>query len=146
MQEHKEFKREFSDNKSENDSNGEDYARSSPVLLDLDVAKKPQQSIASVPTTSSRYLEKTLHIKDVSHINAAEEMALMRRQSLRKRWQEGGSYSRSSGSESVLVMRVPEPETVESHSHLEMLHQTNIKSIQRDSSQSEKGNENCSIH
>jgi len=37
------------------------------------------------------------------------------------------------------VIRVPEPEMIGGHSHLEMFHETNIKSVQREPSQTEKG-------
>lgn len=37
------------------------------------------------------------------------------------------------------MIRVPEPEVINSHPHLEILHETNIKSVQRESSQTEKG-------
>lgn len=39
----------------------------------------------------------------------------------------------------MFVIRVPEPEVINSHPHLEILHETNIKSVQRESSQTEKG-------
>lgn len=37
------------------------------------------------------------------------------------------------------MIRVPEPEIIGSHPHLEMLHEANIKSVQREPSQTEKG-------
>lgn len=47
--------------------------------------------------------------------------------------------------EGVLVIRVPEPEMIGSHSHLEMLHETNIRSVSREPSQTEKGTANHQI-
>lgn len=64
-----------------------------------------------------------------------------RLQPVRSRWEEASFETRSQqqNPEGVLVIRVPEPEIIGSHSHLEMLHETNIKSVQRESSQTEKG-------
>lgn len=56
------------------------------------------------------------------------------------RWQETTYESaRHQNPEGVLVIRVPEPEIIGSHSQLEMLHETNIKSMQQEPSQTEKG-------
>lgn len=60
------------------------------------------------------------------------------------RWQETSYETRSQQNpEGVLVIRVPEPEMIGGHSHLEMLHEANIKSVQREPSQTEKGATKC---
>lgn len=58
---------------------------------------------------------------------------------LRKRWQNVTFDHRQQTSDGIFVIRVPEPELINTHSHLEMLHETNIKSVQREPSQIEKG-------
>lgn len=40
------------------------------------------------------------------------------------------------------MIRVPEPEVINTHPHLEILHETDIKSVQREPSQTEKGKNN----
>ncbi|XP_057337223.1 uncharacterized protein LOC130675500 isoform X2 [Microplitis mediator] len=126
--------------KSENDSNDEEFPRRSPVLLDLDkMVKKSHQVNDDQESSSSNLEHQNLRIKEEPPFNSAKEAAFMRRQSLRRRWHDDSMSERSSTSgDGVLVIRVPEPETAGSHSHLEILHQTKIKSVQRESAQSEK--------
>ncbi|XP_008555377.1 uncharacterized protein LOC103576772 isoform X1 [Microplitis demolitor] len=130
--------------KSENDSNDEEFPRRSPVLLDLDkMGKKSHQVNDDQESSSSNLEHQNLRIKEEPPFNSAKEAAFMRRQSLRRRWHDDSMSERSSTSgDGVLVIRVPEPETAGSHSHLEILHQTKIKSVQRESAQSEKGSNN----
>ncbi|EFN76374.1 hypothetical protein EAI_02847 [Harpegnathos saltator] len=141
-----EYRGEPRKNESENESNDEDYARS-PVLLDLDENSKQQQKAARREASSPNA---TLTMQDQrlqdqltpSTSDDTTGTSMTRPQSLRDgRWQET-SYepaSRQQNPEAVLVIRVPEPEIIGSHSHLEMLHETNIKSVQQESSQTEKG-------
>ncbi|RLU14967.1 hypothetical protein DMN91_012854 [Ooceraea biroi] len=122
---------------SDNESNDEDYTRS-PVLLDLDENSKQQQrKIANREVNSPNSASMVdQHLQD--QVFAPEEAT--RAQAVRSRWQETSFDVRSQQNpEGVLVIRVPEPEMIGSHSHLEMLHETNIKSVQRESSQTEKG-------
>lgn len=63
----------------------------------------------------------------------------MRSQPLRSRWQEASYEERQQNPEGVLMIRVPEPEIIGGHSHLETLHETNIKPVQQEPSQTEKG-------
>lgn len=58
---------------------------------------------------------------------------------MRRRWHESDFEQRSQTSEGVVVIRVPEPEVVETPSNLELLHQTSIKPVHREASQTEKG-------
>lgn len=65
---------------------------------------------------------------------------MIRRQSLRRRWQDPNSYEeRQQTSDNVLIIRVPEPEIIGGHPQLEILHETSIRSVQREPSQTEKG-------
>ncbi|XP_077281446.1 salivary gland-expressed bHLH isoform X1 [Temnothorax americanus] len=130
-----EYHAEPAKNESENESNDEDYARS-PVLLDLDENSKQQQKKASSPSSAST----------VNQRLAADETT--RPRATRDRWQETSFETRGQQNpEGVLVIRVPEPEIIGSHPHLEMLHETNIKSVHREPSQTEKGAamSNCSL-
>ncbi|XP_077281448.1 salivary gland-expressed bHLH isoform X2 [Temnothorax americanus] len=121
-----EYHAEPAKNESENESNDEDYARS-PVLLDLDENSKQQQKKASSPSSAST----------VNQRLAADETT--RPRATRDRWQETSFETRGQQNpEGVLVIRVPEPEIIGSHPHLEMLHETNIKSVHREPSQTEK--------
>lgn len=63
-----------------------------------------------------------------------------RRRSSRRRWPDGASFEAPLAPENVRVMRVPEPELLVPHSHLEMLHRANIKPMHREPTQTEKGN------
>ncbi|XP_034942508.1 uncharacterized protein sage isoform X2 [Chelonus insularis] len=141
MEEKNKCKSEFTDSKSGNESNDDEFSRRSPVLLDLDKMVKRSQClvIEQVPESASSLDQQHFNIKEENSLNQVkEETQLMRRQSLRRRWQVEDSHNRSIPSDGVLVIRVPEPETVTPHSHLEILHQTKIKSVQREPSQSEK--------
>ena len=62
-----------------------------------------------------------------------------RRQSVRRLWQDDKFEDRQQNNDRVFVIRVPEPEVINTHPHLEILHETNIKSVQREPSQTEKG-------
>ncbi|GAB1861658.1 MYOD1 protein [Camponotus japonicus] len=127
------YRAESAKNESENESNEEDYTRS-PVLLDLDENSKQQQRKAASREVSS---SSTVNQQDQGLIPETT-----RSQSVRSRWQETSYESRDEQTfegERVLVIRVPEPEIIGGHSHLEMLHEANIKSVQRESSQTEKG-------
>ncbi|XP_011305704.1 uncharacterized protein sage [Fopius arisanus] len=103
---------------TKSDSSNEEFSQY-PVLLDLDEVTKKQQlarNEVEVEVKNERELEET--------------PAVSRRQTLRKRWQERTP-------EGVLVIRVPEPELVGPHPHLEIL-QANIKPVQREPSQTER--------
>ncbi|XP_029177246.1 uncharacterized protein LOC114945280 isoform X2 [Nylanderia fulva] len=129
-----EYRAEPAKNESENESNEEDYARS-PVLLDLDENSKQQQQKAASREVSS----------PSSAVNQQDQGLVpepTRSQSVRGRWHEANYETRGQQTpegERVLVIRVPEPEIIGGHSHLEMLHEANIKSMQREPSQTEKG-------
>ncbi|XP_032679315.1 achaete-scute homolog 1 isoform X2 [Odontomachus brunneus] len=138
-----EYRGEPLKNESENESNDEDYTRS-PVLLDLDENTKQQQQKAArreanspntVPAVRDRRLQDQLTPSDETTTTLTT-----RSQPLRGgRWQGTGYESaRQQNPEGVLVIRVPEPEIIGSHSQLEMLHETNIKSVQQEPSQTEK--------
>ncbi|XP_039303885.1 uncharacterized protein LOC105195747 isoform X2 [Solenopsis invicta] len=127
-----EYRAELMKNESENESNDEDYARS-PVLLDLDENSKQQQQKAASREANSP--SSAVNQQDPRLV--PDETA--RPQVIRDRWQETGFETRGpQNPEGVLVIRVPEPEIIGSHPHLEMLHEANIKSVQRESSQTEK--------
>lgn len=64
------------------------------------------------------------------------------RQSIRRSWHDGNFENRQQNDDRVFVIRVPEPEMINTNPHLEILHETNIKSVQRESSQTEKGEVN----
>ncbi|XP_011062381.1 PREDICTED: uncharacterized protein LOC105150777 isoform X2 [Acromyrmex echinatior] len=115
---------------SENESNDEDYAHS-PVLLDLDENLK-QQKAANREANSPSCI---VHQQDQGL--APDET--IRPQAIRDRWQETSFETRDQQNpEGVLVIRVPEPEIIGSHPHLEILHEANIKSVQREPLQTEK--------
>ncbi|CAL1675043.1 unnamed protein product [Lasius platythorax] len=129
-----EYRAEPAKNESENESNEEDYTRS-PVLLDLDENSKQQQQKAASREVSSP--SSAVNQQDQGLV--PEETT--RSQSVRGRWQEASYETRGQQTpegERVLVIRVPEPEIIGGHSHLEMLHEANIKSVQREPSQTEK--------
>ncbi|KYN37166.1 hypothetical protein ALC56_08957 [Trachymyrmex septentrionalis] len=126
-------------NESENESNDEDYAHS-PVLLDLDENLK-QQKAANREANSPSCI---VHQQDQGL--APDETT--RPQAIRDRWQETSFETRDQQNpEGVLVIRVPEPEIIGSHPHLEILHEANIKSVQREPLQTEKGAamSNCTL-
>lgn len=137
-----EYRVEPARNESENESNDEDYTRS-PVLLDLDENSKQQQQrkIANREINSPNSASVIdQHLQDQVFVSEVTTRA----QAVRGRWQETSFDARSQQNpEGVLVIRVPEPEMIGCHSHLEMLHETNIKSVQRESSQTEKGATKC---
>ncbi|KAL6255728.1 hypothetical protein P5V15_012971 [Pogonomyrmex californicus] len=122
---------------SENESNDEDYTRS-PVLLDLDENSKQQQQ----KTTSQKANSPSSALVNQQDQRLAPEETTQS-QAIRDRWQETMTRNFETRSqqnpEGVFVIRVPEPEIIGSHPHLEMLHEANIKSVQRESSQTEKG-------
>ncbi|XP_020280099.1 uncharacterized protein LOC109852919 [Pseudomyrmex gracilis] len=130
-----EYRAEPTKNESENESNDEDYARS-PVLLDLDENSKQQKATGQEVSSPSSAVDQQ-HLQDQGLI---PDEAARSHQSLRNRWQEANFVARSGeqNPEGVLVIRVPEPEMIGSHSHLEMLHETNIRSVSREPSQTEK--------
>ncbi|XP_015589447.1 uncharacterized protein LOC107265023 isoform X2 [Cephus cinctus] len=145
-----EYRAEFSRNESDNESNEEDYAQS-PVLLDLDENTKQQhrhrqnqhQDRHQQQQPHQSHLQHERHHRRVSTTErdqaSDESVGSVRRQSLRKRWQDAALEQQSQTHDGVLVIRVPEPEVVGPHPHLEMLHETNIKPVQREPSQTEKG-------
>lgn len=119
---------------SDNESNDDEFSQKSLVLLDLDeAAKKQQQEVVNGEFQASQVKEETFQ-------SSPEDPAVLRRQSLRKRWQENSEDRQERTPEGVLVIRVPEPEVVGPHPHLEILHQAHIKPVQREPSQTEKGN------
>ncbi|XP_014470483.1 PREDICTED: achaete-scute homolog 1 [Dinoponera quadriceps] len=127
---------------SRNESNDEDYARS-PVLLDLDENSKQQQQKAARREASSPNAAPAVQdqrLQDQLIAGAPDETTSAARPLRGGRWRETGYESaRQQNPEGVLVIRVPEPEIIGSHSQLEMLHETNIKSVQQEPSQTEKG-------
>ncbi|XP_063977598.1 transcription factor atoh8 [Diachasmimorpha longicaudata] len=104
-------------NKSDNESNEEEFSQQYPVLLDLDEVTKKQQLAKA-------------EVKNETVKSSPEESVVSRRQNLKKRWQERSP-------DGVLVIRVPEPEVVGPHPHLEIL-QANIRAVQREPSQTER--------
>lgn len=67
------------------------------------------------------------------------------RQSIRRSWHDGNFENRQQNDDRVFVIRVPEPEMINTNPHLEILHETNIKSVQRESSQTEKDYKKISL-
>ncbi|KAL2718232.1 vasopressin V1a receptor-like isoform X1 [Vespula squamosa] len=150
------YPNELSRNESENESNDEEYARS-PILLDLDENSKQQelremeherdrerqrQDIVNHQETILPNVLSTAdqHLQDQLSQSASDDPTVIRRQSLRRRWQDPNSLEeRQQTSDNVLIIRVPEPEIIGGHPQLEILHETNIKSVQREPSQTEKG-------
>ncbi|XP_018053740.1 PREDICTED: uncharacterized protein LOC108690780 isoform X2 [Atta colombica] len=125
-----EYRAEPVKNESENESNDEDYAHS-PVLLDLDENLK-QQKAANREANSPSCI---VHQQD----QGLTPDETTRPQAIRDRWQETSFEMRDQQNpEGVLVIRVPEPEIIGSHPHLEILHEANIKSVQREPLQTEK--------
>ncbi|KAF7412387.1 hypothetical protein HZH66_001283 [Vespula vulgaris] len=149
------YPNELSRNESENESNDEEYARS-PILLDLDENSKQQelremeherdrerqrQDIVNHQETILPNVLSTAdqHLQDQLSQSASDDPTVIRRQSLRRRWQDPNSLEeRQQTSDNVLIIRVPEPEIIGGHPQLEILHETNIKSVQREPSQTEK--------
>ncbi|XP_011881672.1 PREDICTED: uncharacterized protein LOC105569649 isoform X2 [Vollenhovia emeryi] len=129
-----EYRAEPAKNESENESNDEDYTRS-PVLLDLDENSKQQQQKTASRKASSPSSAPIVNQQD----QGLTPDETTRPHAIRDRWQETSYETRGQQNpEGVLVIRVPEPEIIGSHPHLEMLHEANIKSVQRESSQTEK--------
>ncbi|XP_033325748.1 salivary gland-expressed bHLH isoform X1 [Megalopta genalis] len=127
-------------NESENDSNNEDCDRS-PVLLDLDKnSKLQQQEMLQQKDSSPTKLPPINHYLQSQLIgNESEDSSIPRQQAARRGWQHRNFEDRQQNGNRVFVIRVPEPEVIASHPHLEILHEANIKSVQRESSQTEKG-------
>ncbi|XP_033325749.1 salivary gland-expressed bHLH isoform X2 [Megalopta genalis] len=126
-------------NESENDSNNEDCDRS-PVLLDLDKnSKLQQQEMLQQKDSSPTKLPPINHYLQSQLIgNESEDSSIPRQQAARRGWQHRNFEDRQQNGNRVFVIRVPEPEVIASHPHLEILHEANIKSVQRESSQTEK--------
>ncbi|XP_047361785.1 uncharacterized protein LOC124953836 isoform X2 [Vespa velutina] len=149
------YSNELSRNKSENESNDEEYARS-PILLDLDENSKQQelreleherdrerqrQDIVNHQETILPNVLSTAdqHLQDQLSQSASDDPTVIRRQSLRRRWQDPNNLEeRQQSSDNVLIIRVPEPEIIGGHPQLEILHETSIRSVQREPSQTEK--------
>ncbi|KZC12625.1 Mesoderm posterior protein 2 [Dufourea novaeangliae] len=124
---------------SENDSNNDGYVRS-PVLLDLDKNSKQQQEVLNREEDSpSQFLPINQYLQDPSIQNGSEDSSVPRRLPVRRTWQDGNFEDRQQNGSRVFVIRVPEPEVINTHPHLEILHETDIKSVQREPSQTEKG-------
>ncbi|XP_015435070.1 PREDICTED: uncharacterized protein LOC107190722 [Dufourea novaeangliae] len=125
-------------NESENDSNNDGYVRS-PVLLDLDKNSKQQQEVLNREEDSpSQFLPINQYLQDPSIQNGSEDSSVPRRLPVRRTWQDGNFEDRQQNGSRVFVIRVPEPEVINTHPHLEILHETDIKSVQREPSQTEK--------
>ncbi|XP_066594674.1 uncharacterized protein sage [Prorops nasuta] len=145
-----EYPNDLSKNESDNESNNENYRRS-PVLLDLDESsrQRQQQREAENQETNSmnglpminQHMQNQLPRNVVSEF-PSEDPATIRRQSLRRRWQDTNfdrqQQQHQKPADGVVVIRVPEPEVIGTHPHLELLHETNIKPVQREPSQTEK--------
>ncbi|XP_043475343.1 achaete-scute homolog 1 [Leptopilina heterotoma] len=123
-----EYQREFCKNESDKESNDEEYSQPR-VLLDLDENSKHQQILQQDLSSSSSHFAEDPR---------PEVQYTSRKQFLRRRWHESDFEQRSQTSEGVVVIRVPEPEVVETPSNLELLHQTSIKPVHREASQTEK--------
>ncbi|XP_076661302.1 salivary gland-expressed bHLH isoform X1 [Halictus rubicundus] len=126
-------------NESENDSNNEDRAHS-PILLDLDKNSQLQQQemLHQKDSPPSKLSPIDQYLQGQFIGNESEDSILPRRQIARRGWQHRNFEDRQQNGNRVFVIRVPEPEVINSHPHLEILHETNIKSVQRESSQTEK--------
>ncbi|XP_017875406.1 uncharacterized protein LOC108622202 isoform X2 [Ceratina calcarata] len=132
-----EYGNELSRNESENDSLNEECAHS-PILLDLDKNSKQQQEILSQEENSVPNLPGVnQYLQDQLIRNGSGDSSVPQQQSTRRLWQDG-NFDDPQNNDRVFVIRVPEPEVINTHPHLEILHETNIKSIQRESSQTEK--------
>lgn len=132
-----EYSNELSRNESENDSFNEECAHS-PILLDLDKNSKQQQEILNQEENSVPNLPGVnQYLQDQLIRNGSGDSSVSRQQSTRRLWQDG-NFEDQQNNDRVFVIRVPEPEVINTHPHLEILHETNIKSIQRESSQTEK--------
>ncbi|XP_043273589.1 uncharacterized protein sage isoform X2 [Venturia canescens] len=144
---------------SENESNDDEgadnarcddaYSRCSPVLLDLDESTKKQHAkvveevgrgerAKSASASLEHPLRFSLSLQRSSISGEETSTGVLRRRSSRRRWPDNGSYEATCTPENVRVIRVPEPEVLEPHSHLELLHRTNIKPMHREPSQTEK--------
>ncbi|XP_029041900.2 achaete-scute complex protein T8 [Osmia bicornis bicornis] len=136
-----EYTNELSRNESENDSNNEDCTHS-PILLDLDKNSKQQQQQQEIlkqgENSTTKLSPVGQYLQDQLIKKGSENSSVPRRQSGRKSWQDGNFEERHQNSDRVFVIRVPEPEVINTHPHLEILHETNIKSVQREPSQTEK--------
>ncbi|XP_076661304.1 salivary gland-expressed bHLH isoform X2 [Halictus rubicundus] len=125
-------------NESENDSNNEDRAHS-PILLDLDKnSQLQQQEMLHQKDSPPSKLSPIDQYLQGQFIGNESDSILPRRQIARRGWQHRNFEDRQQNGNRVFVIRVPEPEVINSHPHLEILHETNIKSVQRESSQTEK--------
>ncbi|XP_076666542.1 salivary gland-expressed bHLH isoform X2 [Andrena cerasifolii] len=127
---------------SGNDSNNEDSTHS-PILLDLDKNSKQQQqqrqAILNQEDSSPPKLPAVnQYLQDQLMRNGSENSNSIGRQSIRRTWQDGNFADCQPNNDRVFVIRVPEPEVINTHPHLEILHETNIKSVQREPSQTEK--------
>ncbi|KAK1117737.1 hypothetical protein K0M31_015678 [Melipona bicolor] len=133
-----EYGNELSRNESENDSTNEECIHS-PILLDLDKNSKQQQDILSQEESlPSKVSSINQYLQDQLIRNGPENTNMPRRQSVRRSWQDENFEDRQQNNDRVFVIRVPEPEVINTHPHLEILHETNIKSVQREPSQTEK--------
>ncbi|CAK9813471.1 Mesoderm posterior protein 2 [Anthophora plagiata] len=136
-----EYSNELSRNESENDSTNEEYAHS-PILLDLDKnskQQKQQQEILNRKESSPAKLPiANQYVQDQLIRNGPENSSIPRRQSVRRTWKDGNFEDCQQNNERVFVIRVPEPEVINTHPHLEILHETSIKSVQCEPSQTEK--------
>ncbi|XP_076625213.1 salivary gland-expressed bHLH [Colletes latitarsis] len=132
-----EYTNKLSRKESENDSNNEDCAHS-PILLDLDKNSKQQEVLSQEESSPSKLPAVNQYLQDQLIRNGSENLEIICRQSIRRTWQDGHYEDRQENSDRVFVIRVPEPEVINTHPHLEILHETNIKSVQREASQTEK--------
>ncbi|XP_043589953.1 achaete-scute complex protein T8 isoform X1 [Bombus pyrosoma] len=133
-----EYGNELSRNESENDSTNEECAHS-PILLDLDKNSKQQQEILSQEESSpSKIPNVDQYLQNQLIRHGSENTNISRRHFVRRSWQDENFEDRQQNNDRVFVIRVPEPEVINTHPHLEILHETNIKSIQREPSQTEK--------
>ncbi|XP_017765341.1 PREDICTED: uncharacterized protein LOC108554903 [Eufriesea mexicana] len=134
-----EYSNELSRNESENDSTNEECSHS-PILLDLDKnSKQQQQEILNQEENSSSKLSSiNQYLQDQLVRNGPENSSIPRQQCGRRSWQDENFENRQQNNDRVFVIRVPEPEVINTHPHLEILHETNIKSVQREPSQTEK--------
>ncbi|OAD47048.1 Peptidyl-prolyl cis-trans isomerase CWC27 like protein [Eufriesea mexicana] len=125
--------------RSENDSTNEECSHS-PILLDLDKnSKQQQQEILNQEENSSSKLSSiNQYLQDQLVRNGPENSSIPRQQCGRRSWQDENFENRQQNNDRVFVIRVPEPEVINTHPHLEILHETNIKSVQREPSQTEK--------
>ncbi|XP_076245283.1 salivary gland-expressed bHLH [Calliopsis andreniformis] len=137
-----EYTNEIPKNESENDSIIEEGTHS-PILLDLDKDSKQQQQqrqrlLSHKDSSSSKLLAANQYLQDELTKDGSDNSSTSSQQVAKRSWQDANFEDCQQSSDRVFVIRVPEPEVINTHPNLEILHETNIKSVQREPSQTEK--------